>query len=191
MEIVMGTIGINQITANANEVVLKASTALIGKVSSDALASFAAMTRPNNATPYTAGDVVGTDVATNMTFSNVVSVAAAMVLITNVLFRIDVAAIPAGMATFKLHLFSSAPTAIIDNAAWTLIDADRAKYLGYILLDTPIDVGGTLFSQTLQANFILKLAAASTSLYGQLQTVGGYTPTAVAVKTISLNTIVM
>jgi len=152
---------------------------------SDGDAPSASQTRPNNTTAYAAGDVVGTDAATNMTFSNVVTISGAKILIPCVFLRVDVSAIPAGMGMFKLHLFNAAPTAITDNLAWSLANDDRGKYLGYITLNTPIDVGGTLWSQTPDANYACKLAVGSTTLYGQLETVAAYTPTAQAVKTIT------
>lgn len=101
--------------------------------------------------------------------------------------RIDAAAIPAGMSTFRLHLYNAAPTAIADNAAYNLPAGDRAKYLGYISLSTPVDLGATLWAQDDNINFSGKLAA--TSLYGILQTVGAYAPTAECVKTIALNVV--
>lgn len=231
---IIGKVGIDQATANANEVVVKSITAgenIIGQVGidqttdgttnkvqarnathgnlqanvtmqlndvdvaasnpvpvkSDALAPSATFTRPDSADAIQAGDIIGTNPATNLTFSNVLNTAGALFAIHSVLLEIDVAAIPAGMTNFKLHLFNAAPTAIADGTAWALADADRAKYLGYILLDIPVDMGGTLISQTESANFVRKLAAASTTLYGMLETVGAYTATASAVKTITLN----
>jgi hypothetical protein len=110
-----------------------------------------------------------------------------MFAILSVLLEIDIASVTSGMTQFKLHLFNAAPTAIADGTAWTLADADRAKYLGPILLDAPTDMGGTLISKTENVNFTAKLAAASTTLYGMLETVGAFTATASAVKVVTLN----
>lgn len=155
---------------------------------SDRSAVSATITRPDNTTAYDAGDVVGTDPATNMTFSNVLMMAeGALFMILSAMLEIDVNAIPSGMNAFRLHLFNVAPTAIADNTAWALADADRSKYLGYISLDAPVDMGGTLWSQTQNINFVGKLAAGSTTLYGMLETVGAYTPSAQTVKKITLN----
>jgi hypothetical protein len=72
------------------------------------------VTRPANATPYTAGDVVG-GVIPFYGMSN----AAGAILITSADLRIDVAAIPAGMTSFRLHLYSvTPPSALADHAVW-------------------------------------------------------------------------
>lgn len=81
------------------------------------------------------------------------------------------------MTSFRLHLYSSQPSAIADNAAWDLPSGDRAAYLGYIDLGTPIDVGSTLYVQTVGSNLTMQqVAAISSSLYGYMVTNGGYTP---------------
>jgi len=149
----------------------------------------AAQTRPDNNTAYGIADVVGTDPATNLEFAAVAPVSGGHLLLTGVDVRIDAAAIPAGMTTFELHLFNAAPTAIADNTAWALADADRAKYLGKVMLSAPVDVGGTLWSQTDGINKKFKCAAASTTIYGQLATSTAYTPTALTVKTVTLHTV--
>ncbi|MHB8124636.1 MAG: hypothetical protein ACYDEJ_03165 [Desulfitobacteriaceae bacterium] len=146
----------------------------------------ASQTRPDNITPYIAGDVVGTDPATSMTFSSVGTTAGKGFMVVSVDVEIDVASIPSGMTGFRLHLYDTAPTAIIDNAAYNLPSGDRAKYLGNIILNTPSDVGDTLWSHTDNINFIAKLASDSTTLYGILETLGAYTPTALIVKKVIL-----
>lgn len=146
-------------------------------------------TRPNNTTAYAIGDVVGTDAATNLTFSNVSSVSGSNVIITSVNLEIDASAAPSGMSGFRLHLYNAAPTAITDNLAFNLPSADRTKYLGHITLDTPVDLGDTLWSNTLNVNIQCKLATSSTTLYGILETLTAFTPTAQCVKTITLNTV--
>jgi hypothetical protein len=156
-------------------------------VTSAGWVSSASQTRPDNTTPYTALDVAGTDAATNMSFTGVGATAGGVVIITSLALRIDVAAIPAGMGTFRLHLYSSAPAAITDNLAYNLPAADRAKYLGFIeTAAAPLDLGDTLFARAENFNFLAKLAEGSTTLSGILQTVAGYTPTALAVKTVTL-----
>lgn len=103
--------------------------------------------------------------------------------------RIDVSSVPLGMSTFRLHLYNERPDEILDNAAFDLSSAgDREKYLGFIDLDTPVDIGSTLFVTTEQARKVT-LADGSTSLFGVLQTTGGFTPTSGAVKTLTLETV--
>ena len=148
----------------------------------------AGFTRPDNATPYTAGDVVGTVPGTVQVFADVPITEGGFVAIMGVRLRIDAAAIPAGMTSFRLHLYNALPTAIDDNVAYNLPAADRDKYLTYVDIPAPVDLGDTLFSPEDNKNVTVKLAAGSTTLYGILQTVGAYTPTALTVKTVTLNT---
>jgi hypothetical protein len=152
-------------------------------------ASTATQTRPANTTAYAANDVVGTDAATNMTFADIITQPGGVFTVLSADLRVDVAAIPAGMAGFRLHLYNAAPTAITDNLAFNLIAADRAKYLGSIMLNAPVDLGDTLFSHTDGINFTAKLAAGSTTVYGVLETLTAYTPTSAAVKTVKLNAV--
>ena len=147
----------------------------------------ASHTRPNNADAYTALDVVGTSPATNIEFADVSETKGGLVAILSASMRIDVPAIPAGLGTFRLHLYNAVPTAIADNAAYNLPVADRAKYLGYVELFGAVDNGDTVWLQVSGVNLVCKLASESTALYGILQTLGAYTPTAQAVKTITLN----
>ena len=147
----------------------------------------ASQTRPNNTTAYAALDVVGQDSAANMVFSNVITDEGGTFVIFGARLRIDVAAIPAGMSSFRLHLYNAAPTAIVDNAAYNLPAGDRAKYLGYVEISGVLDICDTLWIQATGVNFVGKLAAGSTSLWGILQTVSAYTPTASVVKTVTLN----
>lgn len=143
-------------------------------------------TRPGNTTPYTALDVVGQDAAANMEFATGLPVGSTFLILSAAL-RIDVAAIPAGMTSFRLHLYNAAPTAIADNTAYNLPAADRAKYLGSLDISGVTDIGDTLFAQASGVNFMGKLAAASSTIYGILQTIGAFTPTASATKTVALN----
>lgn len=147
------------------------------------------MTRPNNATPYAINDVVGTDVATNLIFSNVYGETGSEIIINRVELRIDVNTAPAGMGTFKLHLYNAAPTPITDNLAFNIIAADREKYLGYILIDAPLDFGDTLYSNVTTVDFQTRLADNSNKLYGVLTTDAVFTPSAVTVKTIRLHSL--
>jgi hypothetical protein len=153
-------------------------------------------TRPANTTPYTAGDVIGVadvSVAANAgsaihTFANA-GPAGGNIIITGADLRIDVAAVPAGMTSFRLHLYDAAPTAILDNAAWDLPAGDRAAYLGFIDFGSAVDVGATLYAQVDQINKQFKLATGVTSLYGLLVTNGGFTPGSATVKHIRLHAV--
>lgn len=143
----------------------------------------AAIVRPTNTTAYAAGDAVGQadeDVGGNagsaiLEFANIGPLGGAIRL-HGLDLRVDLAALPASMAGFKLHLYSEAPAAILDNAAWDLAGADRAKHLATLAITVPVDVGGTLVVARDDVNKIVQLAEGSSSLFGVLTTDGAYTP---------------
>ena len=155
------------------------------------------ITRPANATAYTANDAIGIDDGAGAAGSAILTLAsigptAGHVFITDVLLEVDLTAVPASMSTFTLHLYNASPTAILDNAAWDLPSGDRTKYLGSVAITTPVDLGSTLYSQNggpLPINKKVKLAASSTSLYGILVTAGGYTPASGTVMVLTVHTI--
>lgn len=116
------------------------------------------------------------------------------VYITDVNLRWDVTALPSGATTFRLHLYNAPPDAIVDNAAWDLSSAaDRTKYLGYVDLSAPVDLGSTLVSQNPKVNRLVRLEAANSvaasKLYGILQTIGGYTPASGSVMAVDVATV--
>lgn len=172
-----------------NNIMQEVSKATPLPISGGAKESTAIFTRPANNTAYDINDVVGTDAATNLTFANVSNVAGGSVIILGATIRVDVNAVPAGMSGFRLHLYSSAPTAITDNVAYNLPSDDRSKYLGFINIDVPVDLGDTLWSENININKIITLASGSTSIYGLLQTIAAFTPSSGCVKTITLHTV--
>jgi len=134
------------------------------------------ITRPANTTAYTAGDVIGT---TDSAIIRIVGIGPMSdhILITAADLEIDVASVPSGMTSFRLHIYDEIPaSALADNAAWDLPSGDRANYLGYIDLGVISDVGSTLYTQADQVNKQFKLGFGHTSLYAYLQTIGGFTP---------------
>lgn len=153
----------------------------------------AIITRPNDTTAYTAGDTIGgviefADIANWQNPGREVCIISARL-------RVDIDAVPVGMGAFRLHLYRSAPGGIwADNGGWDLAsDADRAAYLGFIEFTTPEDLGSTLFRQLDGINHQVTMLPPSSespnnSLYGILQTVGGWTPAALTVFAVTLNT---
>jgi hypothetical protein len=167
-------------------------------VAGAAYTSEVTITRPSNTTAYTAGDVIG--VADAGTPANAGSAihelanigpAGGWIMITAADLMVYVTGVPAGMTSFRLHLYSASPTAILDNAAWDLPAGDRAGYLGYIDLGSPADVGSTLYVQAEQINKQVKLAAGSTSLYAELVSNGGFTPASGAVKKLRASAVAL
>lgn len=131
------------------------------------------ITRPANTTAYSAGDVLGgaLTIATGMT-------SAQRIMICSVDLMPNITAIPAGMTSFTLHLYSATPpSAIADNGAFDLPSGDRSVYLGSISVGTPADLGSTLYCQTDGVNRPVQMVG-SASIFGYLVTVGGFTPAA-------------
>ncbi len=156
-------------------------------VKSNGSQSSTPITRPNDTALYAIGDVVGSTPASNLVFNNVTSTAGSHFIILGLSLRIDASAIPTGMSGFRLHLYDSNPTEIVDNSVFNLIANDRDKYLGYIEIDAPQDLGDTLYVSMENINKKRKLANGSTTLYGMLETRGAYVPTAQTVKTVKLH----
>lgn len=132
--------------------------------------------RAANTTAYTAGDVVG-GVLTIPT----IGPANGRIFLTDVRLMLNVTAVPSGIGTFTLHLFSSSPnSAIADNSPFTLPSNDRASYLGSVAIGTPALVGtgtGTPFVELSWVNKGVTMPA-GTSLYGYLVTSGALVPAA-------------
>ncbi len=143
-------------------------------IASDGRRAAVTITRPANVTAYTAGDNIGGAI----TFPTI-GPSAGHVLITSADLRYDVTAIPSGLTTTRLHLYTGTPpSALADNAAWDLPSGDRASYIGYIDFSVFLDLGSTLFTQVDGINKQIQLAAASSSLFGYLVTTGAFTPAA-------------
>lgn len=137
--------------------------------------STVSFTRPANTTAYTAGDVIGSATSAIHTLS-AAGPSGGSVLVQSMELFIGSTALPAGMGGFRVHLFSASPTAIADNAVFNLSSAEHAAYRGFVDLGTPQDLGDTLFAQADYIGRLVKLAAASTSLFAEIEPRGGYTP---------------
>lgn len=134
------------------------------------------LVRPANQTAYSAGDVIG-DAATGiLTFPNFGDTGDNM-LLTTAAFRYDVSSVPTGMGKFRLHIYTTIPAAVVDNAAFSLISGDRAGYVGWLDLPEMTALGASAFTQVSSPpNKHVKLAG--TSLFAILQTVAGFIPAA-------------
>ena len=133
--------------------------------------------RPNNTSGYTAGSVVGSGTSAIHTLSNI-GPSGGLVLIQSAALIIANTAVPAGMTSFRLHLYRTSPTAILDGASFDLVSGERAAYMGYVELPAPLDLGSTIYSQTDYIGRLVQLATGSSSLFVKLETRGAYTPAA-------------
>ena len=158
-------------------------------VDGKAYRSTATITRPANTTAYTAGDVVG-----DTGGSAIVTLASAgpsggFVLVQSVSLVFSDSTVPSGMGAFRIHLYSASPTAIADNAAFDLVSGERDAYMGFIDLPTPQDFGSTLYTQTDYIGRLVKLAAASSSVFAEIETRGAYTPVSASTVSLRINTL--
>lgn len=152
-------------------------------IDSKAYRSALSFNRPSNTTAYTAGDVIGVADGTTPanagsaihTFANV-GPSNGFVIVQSVDLLIANTSVPSGMGAFRLHLYTASPTAVLDNAAFDLTSNETTSYVGYVDLPTPQDFGSMLYSQSDYAGRLIQLGSASTSLFGELETRGAYTP---------------
>ena len=149
----------------------------------------ATITRPSNTTLYTAGDVVGdTSGSAIITLTNA-GPSGGFVLLQSASLVFSDSVVPAGMAAFRIHFYSATPTAIADNAPFDLASGERANYMGYIDMPTPQDLGSSLYTQVDYSGRLIKLATASTTLFAEIETRGGYTPVSASTIALRINTL--
>jgi hypothetical protein len=151
--------------------------------------SVATITRPSNTTAYTAGDVVGDTGGSAIVSLTSAGPSGGFVLVQSVSLVFSDSVVPSGMAAFRIHMYSASPTAIADNAAFDLVSGDRDDYMGYIDLPAPLDLGSTIYTQTDYPGRLIKLAAASTTLFAEIETRGAYTPVSASTVSLRINTL--
>ena len=174
--------------SNALPVVLSSptSTATGGAVST------VSFVRTADATAYAANDVIGINAAgvagsAIHTFA-LAGPAGGNVIVTGYDLTIDATAIPAGMTTFRLHLYDASPTAILDNAAFNLVTADQLKHLSALDTVTMVDYGNSLYGSVNKIDHQVKLASGVTSLFAELVTTAAFTPASATAFQIRLRT---
>jgi len=156
-------------------------------VAGGAYRTTATITRPSNTTAYTAGDVVGDTGGGAIISLTAAGPSAGFVIIQSISLVFSDSTVPSGMGAFRIHMYSASPTAIADNAAFDLLSGDRATYIGYIDLPAPQDLGSTIYTQVDYPGRLIKLAAASTTLFVELETRGAYTPVSASTVSIRMN----
>ena len=112
------------------------------------------------------------------------------IIITSTQLWVYHTALISGETSYNLHLYNvTPPSAHADNDAWDLPSGDRAAYLGYVALGTPVDLGSTLYVEVNGLNKqITGLSNNTGSLWAELVTVGAFTPTA-AVRRVRVHSI--
>jgi hypothetical protein len=157
-------------------------------VDGKAYRSVVSFARPNNASGYTAGDVVGSADSAIHTLSGI-GPSGGFAFVQSISMTINASAVPAGMAAFRVHLYSSSPTAIADNAVFDLASGEASAYMGHIDLSAPQDLGSVLYTQADYPGRLIKLASGSTSLFAEIETRGAYTPGSGTVYGLRVSTI--
>ena len=147
----------------------------------------ATITRPSNTTAYTAGDVVGDTGGSAIISLTAAGPTAGFVIIQSISLVFSDSTVPSGMGAFRIHLFSASPTAIADNAPFDLVSGERDTYMGYVDLPAPQDFGSSIYTQTDYPGRLIKLAAASTTLFVEIETRGAYTPVSASTISIRVN----
>ena len=158
-------------------------------VDGKAYRSVATITRPSNTTAYTAGDVVGDTGGSAIISLTTAGPSGGFIILQSASLVFSDSVVPAGMGAFRIHLYSVSPTAIADNAAFDLVSGDRDTYMGYVDLPTPLDFGSTIYTQTDYPGRLIKLAAASTTLFAEIETRGAYTPVSASTVSLRINTL--
>ena len=150
------------------------------------IAGYATATFTPAAAAYSANDVI----SVAQEFNGLSAPLGGIMTIVKTVLQIAHTALIASEAGYVLHLYSvTPPSAHADNAAWDLPSGDRAVYLGEVNLGTPIDVGSTLRIEQngIQQQIKVPSNVGGGTIWGELVTVGGFTPTAAA-RTVELFT---
>ena len=137
-------------------------------------------TRPADTTQYGAKDVItdATSGMVNRVFSDVVPENGGSGKIISMRFTKDDDDNTA--STFRLYLYHIDPTAIADNLAYTLLDADKAKrfaWLDMVAADF-IGIGDSDANEAYYKDFVIPFQCAGNNkdLYGVVVNLSTYTP---------------
>lgn len=130
--------------------------------------------RPSDTNIYAIGDVVGSGSTANHEATNIGSTGSVIQILSAELI-INNTPPPANMSTFRLHLWDSARSAILDNAAFAATAADRSKYCGYIDFPQIAAIGGG-FLYTFADYVGRPIKLLSSSIFYNLVTNGAYQP---------------
>ncbi len=177
---IIGKVGIDQTTpGTTNKVVAELSGSNTRVTASDTILMGGA-----GVGAHTALDVVSTEAGEILEFSTGLSAGSSGIILSS-LVTLNQNAVFSGGAGYTLHLYNAAPTAIADNAAYTLAAADLAKYIGNIAITPLVDFGDSCAAHDIGHNVDFKLAVADTKLYGILVCDGG--ETTIDAKTLTIN----
>ena len=172
--------------------VLAAGEAHVGEVGGHIDTVAVEFTRENNATPYTAGDVVsssaGTPVVLEIPLALRIVGGSAYIVGCRVTFNVK-----SVTPRLRVHLFNASnPTIAGDNLAHKELYADAAKRLGYFDMDamsTAADATNSDMARSINMDLRIPVmaAAATRSLWVAIETLDAVTLTAVSKVSITLS----
>lgn len=145
-------------------------------VDGKAYRSVVTFVRPGDTTAYAIGDVIGTSAGSALHTLSGIGPTGGHVFVQSASLFVGNTSVPSGMGAFRVHLYNAAPSGMTDNAPFDLTSADRDKYMGFIDLPTPSDLGSILYAQADYVGRLVRLSAGSPNIVCQLETRAAYTP---------------
>lgn len=132
--------------------------------------------RPADTTAYAASDVVGPAVAAVQTLSDVAATPGGSGYVTKV--RMVKSTSTTTNASFRVYFYTVAPTPIADNAAFTLLWANRANRIGHCDLTLSTEGTGSDSASNTDATIRLPFScpAGVADLYAVVVAKAAYTP---------------
>lgn len=126
---------------------------------SDGQEAIVSFVRPGTNTTYSGGIVVGS--SASGVFELVTSGEAnTSVYITGARLKMTRSGLPSGLTNMRLHFFNQLPSGISDGAAFS-VSGNPSAYKGYVDLESPLDLNGTVFQQSFALNKQITLSSPS------------------------------
>jgi len=141
---------------------------------------------------YSINDTMGTAQEFVFTYGDGTAIpTGSLIRILTAILRVDQTALQTAEGAYQLQTYGvTPPSALADNAAWTLSSADLPSHRGPIALGTPVDLGAACYVKT--PNVDLDIRLTGVSLFAYLQTLAGLTVAASpAVRQVTLYGIVL
>jgi hypothetical protein len=169
---------ISGVTSNGNpkNILVDSGGSVIVNVSpGSAYESTASITRAANTTTYTA-TAPNFDVYGSLFELQNIGEAGKGIFLSYFEISLNLSAVPAGMTSFAVHLYSTAPTTIADNSIWTIGSDPVLDPVGFNVSMGLAKGGGKVVGVIRDLNQLFILT--STSLWGYLVTNSAFTPAA-------------
>jgi hypothetical protein len=183
---ITGPLG-QQVMASSVAVTIASNQSALA-VKGNIIVSSLTLTRPADSNAYIAKDVVSNSTSSPsvLTFTNIVSTGGQSGYLVKGRLLTNQST---NVARFRLHLYTVAPTAIADNAPFTLLATNAANRIGYIDFPACQTEGsgsdaansmytiGTLNNLTIQSpQGAIPFVSATRSLFGILETLDAFIP---------------